>query len=342
MIRFKKALTVALAAGALAFGIGGANAHAASTRTVTDMTGKKVKIPKHVKRVADLWHANNQVVLLLGGQKKLVATTPLIKQQAWFKKVDPSISKVTAPFSGQDIQIESLVKTKPDVVIAADPAQVKEARQAKLPTVNAMYQDFAGLKKSVRLTAKVLGGSAPATAERYIKLLNHNIKLVKRNLKGVKNRPTVLHIVSASDLTKVDGTKTIVNEWIKLAGGKNAVSKSGNQITVTSEELVKANPDVIIVGQTTTKQARAALKKDSALSQLTAVKKNRVYGNPTGTFPWDRYSAEEALQVLWAAKLLHPKAMKSVNMVSETKKFYRTYYHYNLTTKQAKQILAGK
>ena len=165
MIRFKKALTVALAAGALAFGIGGANAHAASTRTVTDMTGKKVKIPKHVKRVADLWHANNQVVLLLGGQKKLVATTPLIKQQAWFKQVDPSISKVTAPFSGQDIQIESLVKTKPDVVIAADPAQVKEARQAKLPTVNAMYQDFAGLKKSVRLTAKVLGGSAPATVE---------------------------------------------------------------------------------------------------------------------------------------------------------------------------------
>ena len=104
---------------------------AAKTKTVTDMTGTKVKVPTKVTRVADLWHASNQVVLLLGGQKKLVATTPIIKQEGWFKTVDPGISKVTAPFSGQDIQIESLVKTKPDVVISSNPEQVKQAKQAK-------------------------------------------------------------------------------------------------------------------------------------------------------------------------------------------------------------------
>lgn len=58
---------------------------AAKTKTVTDMTGTKVKVPTKVTRVADLWHASNQVVLLLGGQKKLVATTPMIKQEAGLK-----------------------------------------------------------------------------------------------------------------------------------------------------------------------------------------------------------------------------------------------------------------
>ncbi|MEK1298121.1 ABC transporter substrate-binding protein [Limosilactobacillus fermentum] len=315
---------------------------AAKTKTVTDITGTKVKVPTKVTRVADLWHASNQVVLLLGGQKKLVATTPIIKQEGWFKTVDPGISKVTAPFSGQDIQIESLVKTKPDVVISSNPEQVKQAKQANLTAVNAMFQDFAGMKKSITLTADILGGDAPKIAKKYIKYLDGNISYVKKQLKGVKTTPSVLHITSPADLTKVDGTKTIVDEWIKMAGGKNAITTAGNMITVNAEDIVKANPNVIIVGQTTTANARKLLKADSTLSQLKAVKDNKVYGNPQGTFPWDRYSAEEALQILWAAQKLHPDQFKNLDMVKKTKSFYKTYYNYDLTTKQAKQILAGE
>ena len=96
------------------------SAMASSTRTVTDMTGEKIKIPKKVNRVADLWHANNQVVLLLRGQNKLVATTPPVKKQHWFTVVDPKIVKVAAPLAGNQIQVEELVKTKPDVVIASN------------------------------------------------------------------------------------------------------------------------------------------------------------------------------------------------------------------------------
>ncbi len=339
----KQVLQAVMGFGALVLGITLMSAvHASQTHTVTDMSGRQVKIPRKVNRVADLWHANNEVVLLLGGQKKLVATTPMIKKTPWFKTVDPQITQVKAPFAGQEIQIEELLKTKPDVVIAADPAQIKTAQEAKLPVVNAMFQDFAGLRKSVKLTAQVLGGNAPQVANQYLKTLDRNINLVKQNLNGVQSRPTVLHIVGPTDLTKVDGTKTIVDEWIKLAGGQNAIQKSGNMISVTSEELVKADPAVIIIGQTSTKQARRLLSKDDRFKNLKAVKDHQVYGNPQGAFPWDRYSGEEALQVLWAAKLLHPKQMQKVNMTQETQNFYQKYYHYHLTNQQAHAILAGE
>lgn len=315
---------------------------AASTRQVRDMNGTEVKIPRRVDRVADLWHANNQVVLLLGGQKKLVATTPLVKKQHWFTVVDPEIKNVTAPFAGNQIQVEELIKAKPDVVIASDPGQVKAAREAKLPVVNAMYTDFKGLKASVTLTADVLGGNAPRVAQQYNHDLSTNINLVKKNLRGVKSHPRVLHIVNSTDVLKVDGQKTIVDEWIKLAGGRNVITKTGNQLSVTPEEIVKANPEVIIVGNSTTTQALHALKQNKQLRNLTAVRENKVYGNPQGTFPWDRYSAEEALQVLWAAKKLHPAQMKDVDMISEVKSFYQKYYHYQLSTKQAQEILAGQ
>ena len=312
-----------------------------TSKTVTDMTGTKVKVPTKVIRIADLWHANNQVVLLLGGQKKLVATTQMIKQSPWFKTIDPGISKVTAPFAGDNLQTEELLKAKPDVVIAADAAQVKQARKAKLPTVNAMYQTFAGLRQSVNLTAQVLGGSAPKIAKTYQKTLTTNLNYVKNRLKGVTTTPKVLHFVNATNLNQVDGTGTIVNEWIKAAGGQNALTQKGNMISVTTETLAKSNPDVIIVGSATTAEARAALKKNAVLSKLTAVKKNRVYGNPQGTFPWDRYSAEEALQVLWAAQKLHPAQFQKLDMVAKTKAFYQQFYHYQLSTAQANRLLNG-
>lgn len=315
---------------------------AASTKTVTDMSGKKVKIPKKVKKVADLWHANNQVVLLLGGQKKLVATTAMIQKQPWFAEVYPNIEKVTAPYSGVELQVEELTKTKPDVVIASDDPTIQAAKSAKIPAVNAMYDDFAGLKRSVTLTADVLGGKAPKIAKRYNAELDKNIAYVKKQVGTPKTKPTVLHIVGTSDLLQVDGTKSIVDEWIQAAGGQNAISAEGNKITTTAEEVIKADPDVIIVGQATTKAARKALKKDARFADLKAVKRNKVYGNPQGTFPWDRYSAEAALQVLWAAKLLHPKEMKAVDMNQKTRHFYEKYYDYDLTKAEAKLILAGE
>ena len=344
-MKMKHALKWLLAIGMVglfAANTGTGNVQAAkATRTVTDLTGAKVTVPNKVNRVADLWHANNQVVLLLGGQKKLVATTPMIQKQPWFAQVYPGIKNVTAPYNGADLQVEELVKTKPDVVLASDAPTVAKAKEANIPAVNVMYQDFNGLQKSVTTTAKVLGGNAPKVAAKYNKELKGNISYVQKKVAKAK-KPTVLHIVSTADLLKVDGTQSIVNEWIKNAGGKNALTQKGNMIETTMEQVVKANPDVIIIGQTTTTAARQALKNDSRFAQLKAVKNNKVYGNPQGTFPWDRYSAEEALQVLWAGKLLHPKALANVDMVKETKAFYNKYYNYKLTTTEAKQILAGE
>lgn len=344
--KVKKLLTLILVVGTIltltSCSSGSTSESSNSTKTVVDIQGKKVKIPKKVTRIADLWHANNQIVLLLGRSNDLVATTPMVQKNYWYNLVDPKIKKVSAPFAGDELQGEELLKTKPDVVITSDLAQAKIANKAKLPVVNAMFQNFAGLKKSVNLTANILGGSAPKIAKKYNNELNGNINLVKRKLKKVKTKPSVVHFLNPTDLTQVDGKKTIIDEWIKLAGGKNAITKTGNKVSITAEELVKANPDIIIVGQSSTQDARKALKANKSLRNLTAVKQNHVYGNPQGTFPWDRYSAEEALQVLWAAKLLHPEEMKDINLVQKVQNFYHTYYHYQLSTKQAQAILAGK
>jgi iron complex transport system substrate-binding protein len=53
--------------------------------------------------------------------------------------------------------------------------------------------------------------------------------------------------------------------------------------------------------------------------------------NPTGVYLWDRHSAEAALQVLWAAKTLHPDRFKDLDIRKETKAFYAGFFNHALT-----------
>jgi iron complex transport system substrate-binding protein len=64
------------------------------------------------------------------------------------------------------------------------------------------------------------------------------------------------------------------------------------------------------------------------------VKTGNVLVNPTGAYLWDRHSAEAALQVLWAAKTLHPKLFPDLDVKQETTQFYAKYFHHALTDEE--------
>lgn len=312
-------------------------------RQVQDIEGKTVEIADNVERIADLWPANNQVVLLLGGADKLVATvTPIIKNP-WFVEVFPKIKNVTTLSNGGDVNIESLMAQRTDVVLMSNKNQLQAIERAGLTGVLVMFQDFNGLKDTVKITADVIGGDAPQIAQQYIKELEGNIQFVAERLKGIKpeDRPSVLHISNGTNLTKIDGGMSIVGEWMKLAGGRNVFAEQANLADVTVEDVLKADPDIIIVGSFGATKGVENIKTDPVWKNLKAVKNNRIYVNPLGTFPWDRYSAEEALQVLWAAKLFHPEKFQDVDMIAKTRAFYKKYYNYELSAENAQQILNG-
>ncbi|WP_334328564.1 ABC transporter substrate-binding protein [Companilactobacillus sp. HBUAS59699] len=339
----KKRNIIILMLGLLVFFGSSISVQASSTHTIRDNTGAPVKVPKKINRVADLWHANNPIFLMLGGEDKLVATTKLTHDNALLTQLYPKVKKQAVPFNGEDFQMEELIKQKPDVVISSDVSQISELKKAKIPAVNSMFQDYKGLKKTMNLTAEVIGTKAAKhRAKKYNKKLDADIKSVKKKVSKAKSKPSVLHIVNTSDLTKVDGRNTIVDEWLKIAGGKNAIKTDGNMISVSAEEIIKANPDIIIIGGTTDKKALKLLKKDSRFKSLKAVKNKKVYGNPTGIFMLDRYSAEEDLQIWWAAKKFHPELMKDVNLNSKFKSFYKEFFNHKFSNKQISQIINGE
>ena len=330
------------------FGFGAAAAPA-GTRTFTDMAGHTITVPTNVVRIGDVWPANNEVVVLLGACNKLVATSTVSQSLPWIKTICPGFEKISAPFTIGDVNLEELLKANPQVVITTTgggksntssmTAMASTINRVGIPTVTFYMTNLDELKQTVLLTGKLLGPDETKKAEAWLKYFDSKLANIRHVLSTIPagHEPTVLHVMSVSPI-RVDARDTIIDAWIQAAGGVNAAKDVfGVMSTVSIEQILNWNPDVIIVG--TTEQDREAILSSAQWRRLKAVQQGRVYVNPKGVYSWDRHDAEEALQIQWAAKTLHPDKFQSLDIAKETKEFYRQFFKYNLTDDEVRAIL---
>src|SRR5271170_2252805 len=315
------------------------------TREVTDAAGRVVTLPSTVNRVADAWHANNAMVLMLGGADKLVATTVQAQRQPWLRKMYPRIDQVPAAFNAAgDLNVETLIGTRPDVILMAYDGSLPKWSAAveayHVPIVLMPNSSLEGLKTTARITGQVLGEREAKVAEDYVRYLDGNIRRVRSvtDRLAASDRPTVLHTASAGVLT-VDGRDSVIDDWITMAGGRNAADVVGLGRPVSLEQIAAWDPDVIIIGTAPNQQSRQAILDDPRWREIKAVKTGKVFVNPTGAYMWDRHSAEAALQLLWAAKLLHPELFPDLDLKRETSDFYARYFHHVLTDDEYASII---
>ena len=347
------ALALGLAAAVAGCGQSGSTPAAgppAGTHVITDSTGAMVTVPTTISRIADAWPAHNEVVQMLGAGDKIVATVLTPTTTPWLYTVQPALKRSETVFTSTTVSTEKLTQARPDVVFVPTDNQVTaKTTELGLPTAQLNFQDFDDLKKVVATTADVLGPDARAQATAYDGYLDDTLSSVSAVVSPIPadKRPTVLHVNSLDPLV-IDGPGSIIDNWITVAGGRDAAEVAGNLRPVSTEQVAQWNPDVIILGANaggagrTGAQTLAALAADPFWSTLSAVRNHKVYVDPAGAYLWDRYGVEEALQVRWAAKMLHPDAFPTLDMVAETKSFYSRFLHYDLSDDQARRILAAE
>ncbi|BAH06637.1 ABC transporter substrate-binding protein [Clostridium kluyveri] len=319
--------------------------------TVTDSSGAKVEVPTNISRIADAWGAHNAVVTMLGSGDKIVATTLNAQLKPWLFKVTPKMNNAVTAFNvdASNINMEELIKTKPDILfMPTGNKNISKMSDLKIPVVQVSFKDFDSLKKCVKLTGDILGEEGKKRAEEYTSYLDEKINTLTSVTSKIPEdqKLKVLHLSDLSPL-KVDGKGTIIDSWIQIAGGINVSSDvDGNTKEVSMEQILTWNPDVIIVSSTVgsadRKESINKILKDESWKKTTAVQKGRVYVNPDGVFSWDRYSAEEVLQIQWAAKTLYPGKFQSLDISKETKWFYKTFFNYSLSDNEVERILNGQ
>lgn len=320
----------------------GALAEDALDRVARDDAAHEVKLPAEVHRIADGWYAHHELLMTLGAGSRIVATVNHAQSMPWMFKVLPSLNDATA-VNGTAFNVETLLENQVDLVFTTTgDTQALAYEQAGLPVMRMGFSDLPGLQRSLLDTAQALGGAGPmARAKAYNQYLDQQQAAVQAQVAGLSDeqRPRVLHIASINPL-KVDGSDTLIDDWIQLAGGRNAaIGLKGNLQVVSAEQVLAWQPDVIILAANAGDIGQAA--EAPLLQQLTAVQQGHVLRNPAGVFPWERYGTEVALQLTWAAQQLHPQLFTGVDMVAQTRDFYRRFFDYKLSHDEARLILQG-
>ncbi|WP_239333242.1 ABC transporter substrate-binding protein [Frankia sp. CiP3] len=325
------------------------------TQVVTSVSGEKATIPIRIDRIAEQFPAHTVTDLMLGVGDRLVAIPQNVKTIPFLRKVYPRIANVPELFaSGGKVNMEELLKLDPDVVSTIDGGNTLIPFQhAGLPAVNMSFDNFGQLAPSIELAGTVYGGDATARAKAYVDYVNGKAEMVRKRLAGLPDaeKPSVVHISSYPPLV-VDGGSSLIDDWITIAGGRDAAkSVPGTHVTVSVEQLLQWNPDVLIIQTPGGDQGLVAaaaqsvvdkLAKSPGWADLKAVKGNRVYFNPQGLYPWDRFGPEEALQIQWAAQALHPGLFTDLDMRAETRGFYKKFFNYEPTEADLDLILQVK
>lgn len=313
------------------------------TRTVTDMKGVQVEIPKEVHTYVESWFAHNEVDLMLDGANGMLVTCVSPEKFPWMYAVCPNFYNAKSTDFSADMNLEEIIAAKPDVVFGSNEDYRAMFTNAGIPYINCMFSTYDELKKSVKLTAEVFGGDAVKKADEYIDYLDKRTAWVAEKTASIPDdkKLSVAHGSTVYELN-FDGGNTIIDEWIKYSGGKNAAGQEvqGNLKNISLEQVMAWDPDVLITGQPQSEVEK--IMSDPAWAELKAVKNKRVYSNPKGAFAWDRYGVDAALQPQWCAQVLYPDLFTDFSIKDEVKKFYSEFLGYNLSDDETQIILDCK
>lgn len=196
------------------------------------------------KRIITLSAALSETTDALGFGKNIVAVDVTTTYPVFLTKL-PKVS------NNRSVSAEALIAFAPDLVLAPEGAVSKEI-QYQLKSAGIRFvgikQEYSvnGALKFIRQVAEAL--QAAPKGELLAKQAELKIKQALAEVKTGSKPPKVLFIYArGTGVMMVAGKKSSLDALISLSGGKNAINEFEDFKPYTTEALVKANPDVILM-----------------------------------------------------------------------------------------------
>lgn len=329
---------------------------ALAERVIKDQIGHEVHIPDQVDRAVILQHQTVNIAVQIGAFDKVVGVLDEWKKQlgARYVRLAPGIDTLPTPGGLTKVNVEELLKLKPDVVfvtnyapeemrhqieavgipviaislLAVDPAEAVKLNPVVADEATATDQ---GLKDGIRLIADVLGHKPEG--EKLIEKATASRKLVAERLAGIEEAERVPVYMANPDLTTY-GHGKYTGLMMERAGARNVANAIAGYKQVSMEEVISWNPSVIFV-QERYPAVVDEIKTTSSWQGIDAVKNGRIYLLPEYAKAWG-YPMPEALALgeLWMAKKLYPDRFADIDMKKEADAYYREFYRTSYDLEQ--------
>jgi iron complex transport system substrate-binding protein len=330
-----------------AFGASLALPRFARAQSVTDATGRALAIPASVTRVfpagppAAIMLYTLAPELLIGWPRAHSAAENafLLPEIA----ARPEIGRITG--RGNTANLEVVLGLKPDLIL----------------DVGATTQTYVSLAERVQqqtgIPYALLDGRFGATAASYRKLgdltrraeageelatyADRTLDTITRRIADIPpdKRPRVYFARGPRGLeTGLGGSINV--ETIELLARNVAGERKGGLATVSIEQVLLWNPDVIV---TIDRDFARNVKADPAWIGVAAAQLGRVYLAPTLPFGWVDFppSANRLIGLWWLAKVLYPERFPE-DIRELAIAFYARFYHVTPSAAQMDAVLQGR
>ncbi|MER6677901.1 ABC transporter substrate-binding protein [Streptomyces sp. NPDC000983] len=214
--------------------------------TVASADGKRVTVER-AERIVPLSGSLSEIVFTLGLGDRVVARDIT----ATFRQAE----KLPVVTRGHDVSAEGVLALRPDLVIAETTSGPREAmeqiRAAGVPVlVVAPARGLDDVGARIGTVAEALG--VPAAGERLAERSEERIAAVRKDVPHSDEPPRVafLYLRGSASVYLIGGEGSGATTLIEAAGAVDAGAASGltkDFTAITSEALVKAAPDAILV-----------------------------------------------------------------------------------------------
>ena len=270
-MNIKKKIITLLSVTMLTFMVGCSSSES-NESNVTNSNGEEVVVATSV--------AVTEILDKLGVEVSGVPTTSY--------ELPESTKDATEVGSPMNPDLEIIKSLNPTCVVSVDTLGSdfeKQFTENNIPSMFVNLSTVDGLKETIVNLGEKFDKSEKA-AEIIAELENKENEL---NLSKKENKKDVLILFGAPGSVMVSTDNSYVGNLVKIAGGNNIFeSESSSFIQVNMEEIIKRNPDkILIMTHAVPEEAKKTVEEEFAKAtwqQLDAIKNNKVYYIENGYF----------------------------------------------------------
>lgn len=319
------------------------------TKIFIDDCGREVEIPVNITKVAPSGSVAQMILYATAPDKLACWAGKLGDEQKKYIDEKYQTLPITGQFYGKgDLNMEALIEAAPDVIIdlgdkkdgmEEDLDNIEE--QTGIPTIfiKATVDSYSDMFTTL---GELLGAEEQGKAlAAYAKTTYEEAEKARNEIKDEDK----LRVMFGTGETGLDcnAKGSIHCGVLEAVGVENAievaeVSNKGGGNTITMEEVLKADPDVILLEA---EGPYEALREDPYWSGLRAIKDGSYYEIPYGPYHFlaSPPSINQIIGIKWLGNLLYPE-LYPYDMVKELQSFYKLFWHYDLSEGEAKALLA--
>ncbi len=321
----------------------------AMAREIIDMSGRKVTIPDVISKAVAVSPPGTYLLYAIDPEILAGLNFPLWESEKKYtvrkNRQLPIIGGIAG--QGRTMNREVLLQVKPDFLLqwawqddATNRKFLDSMASMPFPVVCVRLESIEDYPDALRFIGDITNRKERGEELRQYALdtLNEAKAMAAKTPKDKKVR---VYYAEGTDGLSTERAKSVHAELIPLAGGINV--HQGEELDhygmekISMEQLLLYDPEVILVKEQTFFDT---VFTDPRWKNLRAVREKRVYLIPYEPFNWfDRPpSFMRLLGIKWLLSLLHPELF-TVDMVAETKSFYKLFLGVELNETQAMEVL---